>query len=53
MKPDAIALAVVVAAAALAQPAYAVSNLDAARCDCGTPGPHGVDCQVRRLERDF
>lgn len=25
-----------------------VSALDAARVDCGTPGAHGVDCQVRR-----
>jgi hypothetical protein len=25
---------------------------DAARVDCGTPGPHGVDCQVRRTGGD-
>lgn len=25
-----------------------VTESDAARVDCGTPGPHGVDCSVRR-----
>jgi len=24
------------------------TDLDAARVDCGTPGPHGVDCEVKR-----
>ncbi len=26
----------------------ACAELDAARVDCGTPGPHGVDCRVAR-----
>ncbi len=25
---------------------------DAARVDCGTPGPHGVDCEIRRTGGD-
>lgn len=25
-----------------------VSERDAARVDCGTPGPHGVDCKIQR-----
>ena len=28
--------------------ACTVTESDAARVDCGTPGPHGVDCSVRR-----
>jgi len=28
------------------------TNLDAARVDCGTPGPHGVDCEVKRTGGD-
>ena len=28
------------------------TNPDAARVDCGIPGPHGVDCQVRRTGGD-
>jgi len=48
MKLHTIALAVALATAGLALSACTVSDLDAARVDCGTPGPHGVDCQVRR-----
>jgi hypothetical protein len=25
-----------------------VTERDAARVDCGTPGPHGVDCTIKR-----
>jgi hypothetical protein len=28
------------------------TNLDAARVDCGTPGPHGVDCKIQRTGGD-
>ena len=25
-----------------------ITEADAARVDCGTPGPHGVDCTIKR-----
>jgi len=28
------------------------TNPDAARVDCGTPGPHGVDCEIKRTGGD-
>lgn len=34
--------------AAMLLAACTVTERDAARVDCGTPGPHGVDCTVAR-----
>lgn len=44
-----LALAAAIAAAALTLAACVrFVDADAARVDCGTPGPHGVDCKIKR-----
>lgn len=48
MKFRIIARVIALATAGLALSACTITDLDAARVDCGTPGPHGVDCQVQR-----
>ncbi|MGY1408265.1 MULTISPECIES: hypothetical protein [unclassified Luteimonas] len=48
MKPHSIARASALAAAGLLLAACTVTDLDAARVDCATPGPHGVDCRIQR-----
>jgi hypothetical protein len=49
MKPQAIIHALVLASTGLVLAACTVNtNPDAARVDCGAPGPHGVDCKVQR-----
>lgn len=46
MKP--ILIAIFVVATALLSACTFSTDLDSARVDCGTPGPHGVDCLVQR-----
>jgi len=48
MKLQAIVHAALLSIAGLVLAACTVTESDAARVDCGTPGPHGVDCQVKR-----
>jgi len=53
MRLERIASATILATAALMLAACSVSvNPDAARVDCGTPGPHGVDCTLTRTGGD-
>jgi len=53
MKLPVIMRAIALSTAALALAACTVdTNPDSARVDCGTPGPHGVDCQVQRTGGD-
>lgn len=49
MKSKTLARATTMAGAVLLLAACVrVSERDAARVDCGTPGPHGVDCAIKR-----
>lgn len=48
MKPHTIIRTIALAATVLGLAACTVTELDKARVDCGTPGPHGVDCEIRR-----
>ncbi len=43
-----IATFLLLSGAAIALSGCTVTEADAARVDCGTPGPHGVDCTVQR-----
>lgn len=52
MKLQTITHAAVLSVAGLALAACTVTEPDAARVDCGTPGPNGVDCQVQRTGGD-
>lgn len=49
MKLKTLARAAAMASAGLMLAACVrVSEPDAARVDCGTPGPHGVECKIQR-----
>src|SRR3546814_14575035 len=53
MKLHTIVRAAALSAAGLLLAACAIdTNPASARVDCGTPGPHGVDCQVQRTGGD-
>ncbi|MGY0799655.1 hypothetical protein ACW7G0_11455 [Lysobacter sp. A286] len=53
MRLQTIARAIALCIAGLVLAACTIdTDPDSARVDCGTPGPHGVDCQVQRTGGD-
>lgn len=49
MKPQAVLHALLPVSTALVVAACTINtNPDAARVDCGAPGPNGVDCRIQR-----